>query len=355
MDEASVFSGSATEQTTGVDPLTATRPYLDQTSVNETTPLISDQVAGVFFLVICYTLVSTSSLGVIANIANVLVFWKMGFTVVCNISFFCLSLSDLFCSGFLILQGMSIQPNVARLDLKISVKDITTYMCPIFWCISAFGSWVTALISMERCCCIVLPLKVQRIFTHRTVKGLILGQVIYQVATGTPHYFAMKLEFTTLPTTNETKLILNGSAYNHDLGVLSQVLSYSIPTFLCFILVIIGTIFLVVSMKRSLKFRSSATSKDRTLNTDKELKIIKTIIFISIIYIVCLFPNVIVFFSSLIFPTFRVFNPYLSSLYGIVLGFTLIFQSISMAVNIFVYLKLSSAYRKTFYKLFQRG
>ena len=103
--------------------------------------------------------------GLIANILNMIVYWKMGFSTTANISLFTLALSDFMQSLFLLSIALfhGIYTEVER--LRLSVDVITYLLNPVFWSVSAFGSWVTATISVERCVSVALPMKVLIIYS----------------------------------------------------------------------------------------------------------------------------------------------------------------------------------------------
>ena len=83
-----------------------------------------------------------------ANIINILVFWKDGFKLTPNISFFVLAITDLLISIF---------------DVPYLLRVYTTFVThavPVSEALNTIGAWITAVITMERLCCIAFPLKV---------------------------------------------------------------------------------------------------------------------------------------------------------------------------------------------------
>ena len=98
--------------------------------------------------------------GMIANILNTRVYWKMGFGLTSNISFFALSISD-FCFTCLLFYACLTQNyEVSNEVQRMSPAAVSFLLNPLFWATQACGSWITALINIERCCCVVIPLKV---------------------------------------------------------------------------------------------------------------------------------------------------------------------------------------------------
>ena len=102
-----------------------------------------------------------STLGIFTNIANILVFWRMGFTAVSNISLFSLSVSDLICVLF--INSFTIFSSFFYSFILIMPGvDYVLASNPLYRCFPSISSWITAVISTERCCCILLPLKVRQ-------------------------------------------------------------------------------------------------------------------------------------------------------------------------------------------------
>ena len=126
---------------------------------------------------------------------------------------------------------------------------------------------------------------------------------------------------------------------------------FAIPSTTCFFIVVITTIFLVVKLRRNLQWRRGAsTQTDKT--SEKENRIVRTIIAVSTIFIICFFPNVANFFTQIIYPPFRFDNPYLGTLTIVMFTISGVFQAISSSINIFFYYRMSSKFKKNFTESF---
>ena len=126
---------------------------------------------------------------------------------------------------------------------------------------------------------------------------------------------------------------------------------FAIPSTTCFFIVVITTIVLVVKLRRNLQWRREAV-KNNDKSSDKEHKIVRTIIAISTIFVICFFPNVANFFVSIIYPPFRYDDPYLGNLTIVMFTFSGVFQAISSSINIFFYYRMSSKFKKVFSQTF---
>ena len=126
---------------------------------------------------------------------------------------------------------------------------------------------------------------------------------------------------------------------------------FAVPSATSFFIVVLTTIFLVVRLRKSLEWRRETSSQGEK-SSDKETKLVRTIIAVSTIFIICFSPNVMNLFVQIIHPPFRYLDPYLGSLTIVMFSISGVFQAVSSSINIFFYYKMSSRYRKTFSETF---
>ena len=130
---------------------------------------------------------------------------------------------------------------------------------------------------------------------------------------------------------------------------------YTTPLTTCFFAVVLATIFLVIRLKKKQRWRIERIAHARSGKTsDKENKLVKTIIAISTLFIVCTFPYVGVFFVEAVDPRLRYSDPFLGTLFFVIHTFCSLFQAVSSAFNIFFYYTMSSRFNKVFSALFCR-
>ena len=122
-------------------------------------PLVGFSTYRVFLLMNGFGLTgSIAVFGVCSNSLNLVVYLKLGLRETTNMSFFTLALVDWVvsvCSCLSVLAHLSeISPvgeEIVHLGYQVSAV--------MFPCLG-LGAWITAVLSVERCLCIVLPLKV---------------------------------------------------------------------------------------------------------------------------------------------------------------------------------------------------
>ena len=176
--------------------------------------------------------------------------------------------------------------------------------------------------------------------------------VIYQIASGLPRSFAFTLKMTTSPLTNRTVIVYQD--VDIELGLQSLLYSYSILTFLCFFVVVVGTIFLVRRFTQSRHFRATATRAESESNnfSVKDIRLIRFVIFGCVVYIMGAAPNVIIGVTSAVYPRMNMNDPYFGNFHNTLVAIVITFQAISCSVNIFIYMGIGSKFKQTVKRTF---
>ena len=199
---------------------------------------------------------------------------------------------------------------------------------------------------------IVFIYQVKLIFTRKNVVCVLLGRLVYQTCAVIPHYLTMRLIPVSAPQFNRTILVFDLFTYNKRMGIISLLFSVTIPTFICFILVLVGTIFLVIKLQQSAEFRRSMTEKQPEKISTREKTVARSVVGICVIYISCMTPDVAFYLVCQVFPQFHALEPVYGNIAMVATNVATLGQSVSASVNIFVYIKMMSQYRDTFNKLF---
>ena len=107
--------------------------------------------------------VLTGAVGMLTNAANISVFLKMGLTETTTISFFSLSVADLFvCMSTIVVNLVYTRPVIdMKLPSGAKAGEIGIGACFILYPCLGCSAWITTILSVERCLCIVMPLKVR--------------------------------------------------------------------------------------------------------------------------------------------------------------------------------------------------
>ena len=289
----------------------------------------------------------------LVNILNCLTFRKIGLHSGINISFFCLSTAD-FVSAFCLAFIAVVMKDIAReIDLGIDLTDVGYTAGAVHLGVLSFSSWVTAVINAERCCCVVLPMKVKQIFTRKITIGLILGMLVFQTANTTAILATVRFAVVWSSQQNRPQVLLHMSTYNQKLSSILAFWGSTFVTAICCCVIVASTIFLAKSLrKRKETFQSMDGQQHRTMLRDQRL--IRSAVGISTIFIACFIPTGTIYLVSFAYPAFHVYDPYLGNLAQATSSFSLIFQAVSGVVNIFVYFKMNSRYKQCLCSLFKQ-
>ena len=126
------------------------------------TPFVSYYVYSIFNFVLGVSMTSAVAMfGVFSNITNTVVFYKLGLGESINISFFSLAINDLIMSITTVVVEVTLNP---AMRIRLPAGDLTLqsgFVASLFvYTCCGLGAWITALLSTEKCLCILFPLKV---------------------------------------------------------------------------------------------------------------------------------------------------------------------------------------------------
>ena len=174
----------------------------------------------------------------------------------------------------------------------------------------------------------------------------------YQIASATPRSFAIILTRTTSLLTNKTIFFFEST--NQVMDISSILASYSIPTFVCFIIVVAATVFLISRFNHSRRFRDSMVRQDNRTEkiSNEDMKLSRAVAFICIIFIIEATPNVFMFVSIIVYPELHVTMPRLRNISYVIVASGMLFHAISSSINIFVYFRMGQKFKSTFKESF---
>ncbi|RUS89823.1 hypothetical protein EGW08_002435, partial [Elysia chlorotica] len=291
--------------------------------------LVSFITYRVFLIINSFSLTNFIAVfGVFSNSLNIVVYLKLGLRESTNINFLALGIVDWLvcvCSCLVVVSHLN---EISPYGDSIKYLDIHVSSFILFPCMG-MGAWIIVLLSAERCLCIVVPLKVKTIITRRRIICLISGMAVYETVFG----FFMMTFVDSPESTNRIRQLLIFSCM-------------SVPVFVCFILVLFFTIFMVIRLRQTLEWRTTTATQSTKTSGAKERKVVLSVLWICIMFIVCFTPFVIYFVTAIVLPRFTLWDPYYGWFVQTTWTFNFLFQTISSASNIFVYFFVSTKFRK---------
>ncbi|XP_012943205.1 rhodopsin-like [Aplysia californica] len=310
-------------------------------------PFIDDDVLNVLIIVFYVVAIGLMCFfGVIFNAVNVFVFFKQGFKDTVNITLFSLAVSDMGSLATLFWSTVCFNPLFAQAVLpviSIDLMHITSGWPHTFF--SRISSWITAFVTFERCLCIALPLKVKTIITPRRTIYVIVSIYIGVAACVAPAFYSIRLGPKHVSEVNMTMI---GIVYTSD-GVFIEGISLLISAFsqlVSFISVIVCTVILVQNLLIKSRWRqsSSSTAKQESLS-NRDMKVVRMVLSIAVIFIACLSPTVANIFAIMSIPEYSFYGEY-QSIYLILWAISFLLVATNSAVNIFVYYYMSSKFKE---------
>ncbi|GFO05254.1 chemosensory receptor a [Plakobranchus ocellatus] len=306
-----------------------------------------------------------SVLGMGTNIINLVVFTKMGVHETTTISMLALAVSDFLCCvlsllaymcylpAFRDLPNLPFRPTEVSSETALSVRPYLTRT----------GALITAFITLERCLCVVVPMKVKNIITVPVTRISMVAIYVITVLPYIAHVFQTKLDWKFYPLLNRT-LIGRVHLENPLVYVVMKV-----TTFICGFLYLLSasaiiffcTLFLVITLVRSSKRREAMTKQTqiplgkavdlRVTRSRKEIRLIKMVVAIAILFIICHIPGMIVIFISAVTPEYLQTDRYSPST-TLMKSFLFAFEVISNSTNFFVYYAIGSRFKVVFRQAF---
>ena len=322
--------------------------------------LISDQLYWNILPAFLCILFIAGVLATGANVVNITIYSRLGFTDSTNVSLTALSVSDLFIAITMITTCLAyLLPRVPGATFTYEVFLTTSTFPHILF--SRISAMITTYLSLERYLCVVLPLKIKTIIT--TKRTLVVMVIIYGVTfclypivlVGYPMRwkFDSKRNRTLLgthPSTDPTVVLIN--------TIFLLILSTILP-FLTFFLVACFTLLLSLSLRKSKawrdanKFTPSNTESDSrpAAKLSKEGKAVRMVISIATVFIVANVPSCVQQVSVVIFPEYTLYGRYykMFNICGL-LNFGV--DTINCGANVIIYYKMSRKFRRAFLGLF---
>ncbi|XP_059140930.1 tachykinin-like peptides receptor 86C [Physella acuta] len=295
--------------------------------------------------------------GTVANVINIVVFLKQGFSDAVNISLLGLAVADLGSLLTLIWMSVCFSPWFHYSDIPLDAKDIQYLTAG--WphvCFARITSWITAFITFERCLCIALPLKVKHIITPRRTFYTVFGIFLLMFACVTPVFCVISIGPKYFAERNRTVLGLVYATGGPDVENISFSITV-IAQLTSFVLVILCTIILIHNLLLKSRWRQTATSDQNNKNSlsTRDKRVVVMVTSISSIFIACFLPSAVNLILMIHFsPDYSVVgreqNTFLVSW-----SILNTLEATSSTVNILVYYHMSSKFRLYFWQLFGRN
>ncbi|KAH9507613.1 hypothetical protein Btru_051603 [Bulinus truncatus] len=330
--------------------------------------LISQESVNVMFIVVNIFLFGIISLiGMVNNVINMVIFGTHLLKDSITVGLFTLAFTDF---------------SLTILQLTMSCIYLTSVLCPrspvdlwalafIFFNWAAFAeylisSWITSMISLERCLCVVSPFKVKKIFTRGRCALVVVIIYFLIIVTIFMAFIVNKMEWIPINTLymNASLVVVQQSWYYTVAITKSTIeveaaIDITAGLFLSItsqVLLFVCSVWMTVSLKNSSKIRTEKTSCDKRVEvsqsklTTQEIRLIRMILFLAVVKSASSLPRLSATIFYHIFPEMYFDeHKYFAT---VVWTAVMISSKIFFLSNGLGYYFLSSSYRSKFRNLF---
>ncbi|GFR85045.1 chemosensory receptor A [Elysia marginata] len=299
------------------------------------------------------------SVGLCANIINMAVFYKMGITDGVTQNFFILSISD---ASMAVVSLANSAAYILYAKVYVGQGGPENNAQVVYWATMLIGTFpqsvsmiTTVVIAVVRCLCVAMPLRVKFLITTGRQLAVILGFLTLSACVVIYAFAGTRVVIVPNPQTKGTLALLV------DLKWYEYTLFYNVTYYSGFFIVIICVIILSISLKRSSEFRekstggssNAASSGTNTKDGRREARIVKTVVFVSTVFIICYLPSISFFVIGTLVPEFSATGLYRNAnLFNIMV--IDMFVMINVSVNSFIYYFFNTRYRTAFDEVFGR-
>lgn len=323
---------------------------INKSLVNYAVLFFTDKVRDVFVLINFTSLCGgISFVGMVANVINLIVFYRLGLNTTIHISFFSLAVSDL--CGLVLQQVFNIFVNpwfvnsatpILFVEVQFLAAAVSREMFTTITCL------ITVYITAERCMCIVFPLTVKQLVSPRGTTAVMVLIFIATLLSPIPIYCTCCLDWKFYPQRN---ISLLGLSYRDRFGVSEAAVYFihAVSGLLSYFAVVIFTAILIYKLKQKSSFYTRANlDQDKTRSLSKrDRTTMTTVVLIATILIVCFIPSGILCVTTFVEPDFNIRGKYYNIFYSL-WSFAMLFETINSTIPSVLYLRMSTRYRTQF-------
>lgn len=286
--------------------------------------------------------------GLATNVINCLVFQRQGLAERMTLCLFYLAAVDLcYLASASVSSLITVfyELGVGGVGDEHYLKNIV-YVTGVMYAFKGTSSCFNVVISLERCVCVILPLRATTCMKTLTM-GIVLTFIAFIVHLG---YVAIPLKYdlisrpagnTVLWQLAPSKIWLKNQLFIDT--ILDKFLGIGLPI-TSFITVSMATSITVIKLRMAAMWREN-TSSSSAANQSRQLALTRMLITVSCAYIVSMVPFVMIFLTRLFVEDFSL-NERNANLYLLCSMIVNLFPLAHGSVNLFIYLWRSSRYRR---------
>ena len=303
--------------------------------------------------------------GVTGNVIIIIVYRKMGFSESTNISLVALAIADIGsimptqCGCLVKLMSLH-----SQIPISMEIVDLVAKWPHIVF--TRVLTFITCFISLERCLCVVIPLKIKSIITAKRTCLILVLIFIANILPVSYVYFKRALGWKFFPAQNRTLLATLVIKDTPLINIVQKTgLFYYcsfLPTGTC-LFVIVCTIFLTVSLRRSKRWRDTITASSASVGNkskqdgikpaktesssaiSKEERTVRIVIAIAVTFVASMLLHIVINLTMHFEEDWNSTGRY-KHLFGVLYSVSDLFENINSSINLIIYYKMSSKFRE---------
>lgn len=294
-----------------------------------------------------------SLFGIVGNVINCLVFYRHGLRDRMNLCLFSLALVDFFYLLYFVPSSCISMFSHLKLFAGSDEHDMKTtiYGTGLSYALRTTSGLYIMVIALERCICVVFPLRAMSLIKTRTMAILLLIlAVVPQLG-----FISQPLKYNVikLEVGDGYKWALTPSQLwlsNRDVidAIVYTVFGVSLPL-ATFFIVSLATFITVSRLTTAMAWRRKTSSMTKEQNY-QQVALTKTLVLSSSVFILCMIPLVLLKALRLFLEEFSIYGLY-SSLYIMCNITANVCSSINSSVHVLIYHSRSSRYRQELRKI----
>ena len=311
--------------------------------------LISKEVEQVISSVVSvFCLPPLFFLSLLANVVNMLVFWRHGLKERINLCLFGLSLNNLLymSHSFLCNVDKLSQPLTGTAQVGVVFDFIISNNLMFLRGILLGSAFISMLIACERCLCVYSPLRSQKILKTRATALLIIVSTVLHLALASVAVQRWSTACVFNPVSNSTSKAIYPSKFyleNRKLIDTANATGCFVPA--CYIVVIA-----VTTTMTSIKLHKIAMWREQTSSagavSPQEVALTRMLIGTSFLYVVCASPALVLGIVTVSVPDMRSGGRYFNA-FSVINSFFGLGTYVNPVLNFFIYYFLGSKYKQT--------
>ncbi|XP_005096847.1 probable G-protein coupled receptor B0563.6 [Aplysia californica] len=275
---------------------------------------ISDRVFQIvyYYVLTTFAHMAIQIFGIATNVLNIFIFSRIGGSDGITVSLLALSVADfLYLIFVLILTSLTILMKFSSLEPSVSFPFLG-FLIVWYGNVSIDSSMaITVFIALQKCACVAIPLVFQNAFTRSRCVVVLLTIFAMMFLSYLPMNISHRIQPRFNPLTNRTELVYKSAPHFAALMSFYLVFNRTVLPVISLTTVIVCLLILTVKLEQSARFRSnmksnysaaraqpeasgtkSTSGKTGNVTDRKEIYVIKTVAFVSAIFIGCYIPYI---------------------------------------------------------------